>query len=205
VSKYIYSKALGSGLQDLAKSHLETLRKWAGHPVHIAAENVVALKNPTLEDFDEHFTRVGGGYTEPLGPFPFKTAWDYYQWASSLHLTGDIRVPFLAINATDDPVVQRCPTKAGGNGYVALGLTPSGGHLGWFESDGIFGTKRWVSRPVLEWLRAVGEDLAYDGPTGTEIYVEDGFFREVGREKFGCKEIEGDDIVGQNEPSLTTT
>ena len=52
-----------------------------------------------------------------------------------------------------------------------------------------------MQRPVLEWLRAVGEDLVYDPdrPAGAEIYEEDGFLKEVGRGYFGCKEIE--DVV----------
>jgi uncharacterized protein len=175
----------------LARFHAKTSSQWTGHPFCDALEAACSLERPTLEEFDHRFTRIGGGYAKPHGPFPFNTAWDYYTWASSLHMIGDIRVPFLAINATDDPVVQRYPTEVGGSGYVALGLTPSGGHLGWFESDGLFRTKRWVTKPVLEWLRAVGEDLAFDGPIGAEIYEEDGFLKEVGREHFGCKEVEG--------------
>jgi predicted alpha/beta-fold hydrolase len=165
-------------------------------------DSLRALKRrPTIAEFDERFTCFVGGYSKPHGSFPFDGAWEYYRHASSLHVIEDIRVPFLAISATDDPVVQRYPTKAGGNGLVAVGLTPSGGHLGWFESDikfssssplaSLFGTRRWVHKPVLEWLRAVGEDLAYDPdrPTGAEIYEEDGFLKEVGCGHLGCKEI----------------
>jgi predicted alpha/beta-fold hydrolase len=195
ISKYVYSRALGDNLLKIAKLHSKTIRTWVGHPISTALDAVLGLNRPTLEEFDTEFTRIAGGYVKPHGPFPFDTAWDYYTWASSLHMLPDVRVPFLAISSTDDPVVQRVPTQAGGNGYVALSLTAGGGHLGWFESDGLWKTKRWINRPVLEWLRAVGEDLIYGGPTGPEIYEESGFLKEVGREHFGCKEVEGGGFV----------
>jgi predicted alpha/beta-fold hydrolase len=66
-----------------------------------------------------------------------------------LHTVG---VPLLAINSADDPVVRALPEDAGENGLVALVATYGGGHLGWFEGgEGLFGLRRWITRPVLVW------------------------------------------------------
>lgn len=131
-----------------------------------------------------------------------------------------IRVPFLAINASDDPIVMYNPTEETEKSMTsALAVTPHGGHLGWFHGGsfltGLFGRglppDRWVRKPVLEFLKACAEDYVPDtrygmGRNGGDRFERDGFVLEKGREKFvGFKVIqEGLIIKGeQNEPSKT--
>ncbi|KAJ8520423.1 hypothetical protein ONZ45_g2789 [Pleurotus djamor] len=200
VGKQVYAKGMGTNLLNLLKKHVIALSKDPDHRVAKALVNALELKSPTMEEFDNTFTRVAGG-SPPT--FPFETAADYYQWASSHKVLGDVKIPFLAINAADDPVVQDVPMEGGDSGYVVMALTPSGGHLGWFETDQGLNVKRWVTKPVLEWLSLVGKGISLgDMPRGRPTRMcADGFLREDGRDDIGCQEIEGggtlDGVEGQ--------
>lgn len=67
-------------------------------------------------------------------------------------------MPVLAISAQDDPIVcsRGIPFSAvDDNPNLVFAVTKHGGHLGWFE--GFFRPRRWVAKPVVEFLRAVHE------------------------------------------------
>lgn len=191
----VYSSALGSNLQGIVKRHASSLSKFSDTAVGQAVEPCLALQSPTMEMFDNTFNRIAGGSSPP---FPFPTAQAYYVWASSHHILPKVRVPFLAINSKDDPIVQVLPVEAGGNEYVAFAVTEKGGHLGWFqEGKATGGLTRWFSRPVMEWLRAVGEDLEIGDRSGKSLREVDGFLKEDGRDDVGCMVIEvGGRVVG---------
>ncbi|EMD38509.1 hypothetical protein CERSUDRAFT_113689 [Gelatoporia subvermispora B] len=185
----VYSKAMAQNLQKLIRRHFTALSGFTDHPVSQTVHDVLALKSPTLVQFDDTVTRLAGGSSPP---FPFATARDYYAWAASDKVLPDIRIPFLAISSEDDPIVQLIPVDAGGNGFVALAVTKKGGHLGWFEADQRFGrVNRWIRRPVVEWIRAACEDLIPEERDRKELHILDGFVTEVGREGIGCKEVAG--------------
>jgi len=193
--KHVYSKGMGGNLQNLLKRHAKSLLADPDHRVSKALPLALGLKNPTLEKFDDTFTCVAGG-SAPT--FPFATAHDYYRWASSHSVVKDIRVPFLAINAADDPVVRHVPMDGGGNGFVIMELTPAGGHLGWFQAGDGF-VDRWTTKPVLEWLKLTGEDIVHPKGQYGRLYVdEDGYLREKGTPHLGCKEIEGGGLIDGN-------
>lgn len=187
VGKHIYSKGMGGNLQNLLRKHEASLTADPTHYVAIAAKNVLALKNPTLEQFDEAFTRIGGG---PPPHFPFPSADAYYIWGSSDKMIPKITVPFLAINADDDPVVTRVPMEGVDNGLAAIRLTKGGGHLGWFQAGDGF-VDRWTNRPVLEWLKLMGEDIVTEQESkAPRLFVdEEGWLREEGKPHLGSKEI----------------
>jgi predicted alpha/beta-fold hydrolase len=191
--RFVYSQGMGGNLLKLLQKHSAELSKYPDHIIAPALARGLSLKTPTMEDFDQAFTRVGGGSSPP---FPFDSSDDYYAWASSHKVLPDIKVPFLAVNAADDPIVQEVPVDAGGTGWVTMVLTPKGGHLGWFERALPSGeVPRWITKPVLEWLKLNGEDIVYEGTKGRPLYEEDGFIKEVGRPGLGCKEIEGGGII----------
>jgi predicted alpha/beta-fold hydrolase len=183
---------MGRNLVNLLKRHVDTLAKDPDHDVAKAAAVTIGLTKPTINMFDEHFTRIAGGSSPP---WPFASAHDYYEYASSHKMLSAVRVPLLAINAADDPVVQDVPMDAGGNGWVIMALTPYGGHLGWFESDEAWGVKRWITRPVMEWLRATGTNLVRAVPHWRPLHNEGGFLKEVGTDRLGCKELDRSDII----------
>ena len=166
------------------------------HIVAQAAKAALALKNPTLDEFDEAFTRVAGG-PAPRWPFPNVDA--YYGWCSSDKIVPQIRVPFLAINADDDPVVKHVPMDGGGNNFVVMTLTKGGGHLGWFQAGPGY-VDRWTTKPVIEWLKIMGQDLVQDlTQKGRRLFTDvDGFLREEGREELGIKVIGGGVIIDGN-------
>jgi uncharacterized protein len=191
----VYAKAMGTNLLGLVKANAEELARNANDSMMMALHDTLQLTTPTLEEFDQSFSRIVG---ENKPPYPFETAMDYYAWSSSHKLLNKVQIPFLAINSADDPIVQDVPTDVDGNGWVALAVTSGGGHLGWFESTpGTFTQlKRWITKPVTEWLRAVGEDLVHETPRGPPLDEVDGFIKEVGgRDDLGCKEVEGGELV----------
>jgi uncharacterized protein len=183
---------MGVNVQSVIKQHVKVLSK---DPDTLMAKRVaatLAMKYPRLDEVDHSFTRFIGG-TSP--PFPFDSVVHYYTWASSHKVLGDIRVPFFTLNATDDPVVRFVPDDAAGNGFVAISLTRRGGHLGWYEASGRTGeVRRWIKKPVLEWLRAFGEDVVHEVQRGLPSHEVDGFLKEVGRDDIGIKEV--DDEAG---------
>ncbi|KAF8636529.1 hypothetical protein AX17_003342 [Amanita inopinata Kibby_2008] len=188
LGRHVYAKGMGTNLLNVVKKNLKGLTSDPNHIVAKAVTTVLTLKDPTLDEFDSKFTRIAGGSSPP---FPFETSDDYYQWASSHHVIGGIRVPYLAINAVDDPVVRHVPLEAMENGYVVMELTAGGGHLGWFQSISGLSVERWTTKPVLEWLKLVGDEMLYDAVhVGPTIYQDqDGFLREEGKPHLGCREL----------------
>ena len=181
---------MGGNLQKLLRRHSASIMSDPTNIVAVAAKHALSLKNPTLGEFDEAFIRIAGG-GPPHFPFPSSTA--YYVWASSDQVLPQIRRPFLAINADDDPVVRHVPMDQHGNGFVVIRLTRGGGHLGWFTAGDGF-VDRWTTKPVLEWLKLMAEDVVMDDTKekAPKFYVdEEGWLREEGRPHLGCKELEG--------------
>ncbi|KZT05357.1 AB-hydrolase YheT [Laetiporus sulphureus 93-53] len=185
----VYSAGMGQNLQGIIRQHAHRLVTFTDHPVSKAVETTLALDKPPIRLFDQYMTRLIGG-SSPL--FPMPTSLHYYEWASCHTVLPGIKVPFLAINDSDDPIVQcEPPYDVGGNGFVALAVTKKGGHLGWFESAGGLQAKRWVTKPIIEWLSAVGEDMVTEFRAGKPMREVDGFLKEEGRDDIGCMEIEG--------------
>lgn len=188
--RHIYSKSLGGNLLRLLKRHLHSVTKDPNHYIARAACVALELKNPTLAEFDQAFTRVAGG---PQPQFPFPDSDAYYVGCSTHDLLDRVTVPLLSINAADDPVVHQVPMDGGGNGLVTMVLTAGGGHLGWFKS-GKKGIDRWTTEPVLEWLKVFGERVEHESvSTGRRIFTDgDGWTREEGREEYlGFMELVG--------------
>jgi predicted alpha/beta-fold hydrolase len=189
----LYSKALGANILHLLRSHLDALAKMPPSKATPYITRLLGMRTPTLKDVDEHATRfVGGG--PPM--FPCSSADDYYRKASSHFYLPHIRIPFLAINTEDDPIVAENPiAEVKQSKWVALAVTKHGGHLGWFEG-GWFGglwsgpPPRWVNKPVIEWLRASAEELGKEfDARGAGTWEKDGYVLEDGREDVGYRVI----------------
>ncbi|KAJ9107885.1 hypothetical protein QFC19_002628 [Naganishia cerealis] len=163
-----------------------------------------------LRDVDEVVTaQLGGLRKENGGVFPFAGADDYYRWASSEKFITNIRRPLLAINAFDDPVIdgRSLPIEAiQSSTHVVLAVTPSGGHLGWF--DGPFASKpgsdpkktgypqqRWIVKPVSEFFDSVVNALELNKISEKEELTE----RMVNKDDDGWEWVQGSegDIYGR--------
>lgn len=183
---------MGSNLQNVLKRHYKALTLDPDHFVGQAAAKAIALKNPTLEEFDDSFTRIAGG---PSPVFPFPSSKEYYRSMSSHHILRDVQVPYLAISAADDPIIRHVPVDGGGNPFVVMTLTSGGGHLGWFQAGGKDYVDRWTTRPVLEWLRLMGDDAVHS-PRGRNVFVdEEGWLREEGQPHLGCLELFEEGVI----------
>jgi hypothetical protein len=79
------------------------------------------------------------------------------------HDNADAR-PTLVVNAFDDPIIDGTSlpiTQIASSSHVYGAITGGGGHLGWFE--GPRAAKRWILRPVSEWLTAAYRDMPRAG------------------------------------------
>lgn len=196
--RQIYSKALGHNLKAVLQLHLATFEASPESKVNSAIQELMEQRQTTLYDFDSRITRQIGGSSPP---FPFPRAEDYYVWASSHHVLGDIRVPHLCLNALDDPIVGVLPIDEGADAlgpWVVFGTTKKGGHLGWFEEGSSSEhPNRWYRRPTLEWLKTMGEVVVSSGRDLPQIKEVDGYLREVGNDRIGCKVVgDGGHVIG---------
>jgi len=183
---------MATNLINLVRRNLDGLAKFPDHMIAEHIPTVLNLKNATLEDFDDNFTRIAGGAPPD---FPFATAQDYYKWGSSHNVVSKIRVPYLAINSADDPIVQHVPMNGGGNGMVVMALTAHGGHLGWFQPGSVGTVDRWIKTPVLEWMTLIADVVVRPSSAQSpRVYIEDGYYREEGRDG-GCRAVEGGGLV----------
>lgn len=195
VHRYIYAKALGANLRRLISRHVDSIMKFPDSKLAQSLPELFSHKSLTLKKFDNLITIHSGG-TSP--PFPFANADDYYMYASSHRVLGDVRIPFLAINSDDDPIVKYIPTYEADNKWVALVVTRGGGHMGWFERTGNK-VRRWIRQPALEWFKATVEKIEAPHRPVHNIRLEDGWLVESDREDLGCKDIgEGGRIEGTN-------
>lgn len=208
-NRLIFSRALGSNVASLVKSHIPSLEKMPPSLLSAEIPTILAMKKPALEELDEHVVRICGGSSPP---FPFATATDYWEWASSHQKIPGIAVPFLAVNAVDDPIVAVIPyEESSQNPWMCLVTTRYGGHLGWYEG-GLLGRKgkpphRWLKKPVLEWFAAIldiRDDLgAGSGPeNGNKREERDGFVVEVGHPLIGYRVLQTGLEIGGNNSEL---
>ena len=91
------------------------------HP-HLREKGFLA-KPKSFPQFDEHYTAPTHGYS---------SAWDYYHRASSRGFIPNIRLPFLLLNAMNDPFVPASlfPKRMGSTDNVVLEQPTDGGHVG---------------------------------------------------------------------------
>ena len=177
------------------------MAKFEDHPLAGVLDEMLNATSPYLFEFDNTITKLVGGSAPH---FPFKTHRDYYAWARSDNVIQNIRIPFLGLQSSDDPIIRHTPPDCAGNGWVVLGWTRRGGHLGWFEYESNGQLRRWVRKPVLEWFKAIidltdlGEDGNIRGRVSKPFGIVDGFLREEGKEQFGVREIAGygGEVVG---------
>ncbi|GJJ12386.1 hypothetical protein Clacol_006628 [Clathrus columnatus] len=185
----IYSRALAQSIQAKVKENLNIMRQECSQDVLLHIDTLLKAKNPQVILVDEHVTRFLGGSSTP---FPLASAKDYYRWASCIDQVSNIRVPFLAINALDDPISSTVPVPLPEEAaHTILATTANGGHLGWFEGGGVgwWETKRWIKNPIVEWVRATGEELVSQTLPDVAVMIKDGFTCLESKPEVGFKEI----------------
>lgn len=105
------------------------------------------LKRPRdFPHFDELYTAPVHGYT---------SAWDYYRRASSRSHLADIRVPFLLLNAANDPFVPAWlfPKPREVSDWVYLEQPEDGGHVG-FVTGPFPGRLDWLPERLCRFFQS---------------------------------------------------
>ncbi|TAG05376.1 MAG: alpha/beta fold hydrolase [Betaproteobacteria bacterium] len=123
-------------------------RRMQTHP-HLREKGFLATPK-SFPQFDEHYTAPTHGYT---------SAWDYYHRASSRGFIAKIRVPFLLLNAMNDPFVPASlfPNDAEMPDNVTLEQPKDGGHVG-FVTAGFPGKLDWLAKRLTAFFSAAGAD-----------------------------------------------
>ncbi|KAH8176953.1 alpha/beta hydrolase fold domain-containing protein [Sarocladium implicatum] len=136
LGREVYLRVMGSSMRELADIHKEPLTKYT-------TIDMEHLKTCTyLNEFDAAVQCPTWGYP---------TAGAYYRDSSSSESVLAIRIPFLAIQAVDDPIAvkEALPYDEFKQNPNTVMLTTSlGGHLCWFESGG----GRWHAKPVCNFF-----------------------------------------------------
>ncbi|KAI0898005.1 AB-hydrolase YheT [Annulohypoxylon nitens] len=136
IGHHLYQRVLGNSMRALAMKHKDELEKYTN------IDTTSLFSHKFLYEFDR-------AYQCPTWGYPTEEA--YYRDASSSDSLLAVRIPLLAINATDDPIASNLSIpyiEAASNPYTVLCTTSLGGHLGWFEIGG----GRWHGKPVCNFL-----------------------------------------------------
>ncbi|KAM0287402.1 hypothetical protein ACHAQH_000352 [Verticillium albo-atrum] len=143
LGKEVYQRVMGSNMRNLIVGHKDSLSKFTD----LDYERIE--KATYIYEFDREVQCASWGY-------PTEDA--YYRDASSSDAVLAIKIPFLALHSTDDPIavedaIPYQEFKA--NPYTVLCTTSLGGHLCWFEMGG----GRWHSKPVSNFLNRMAFDI----------------------------------------------
>ncbi|KAF2268908.1 medium-chain fatty acid ethyl ester synthase/esterase 1 [Lojkania enalia] len=150
LGREVYSKAMGRNMMGLFEQHKEQI-----------------LKNPKIDEkrvrtckYLHEFDRV---IQAPTWGYPTEGA--YYRDSQSVDALTAIRIPFLGINAEDDPIsfIEAIPYEEfKQNPYIVLCTTNWGGHLSWFGLGG----KRWFATAISAFLTKVHNDIDFEALDG---------------------------------------
>lgn len=148
----VYSKTMGGSMKRLFEQHVEQISK--NPRIDVAAVRACTY----LHEFDRTVQCATWGYP---------TEGAYYRDASSVDSLLAIRIPFLTVQAEDDPIAHReaipyqefCQTP-----YGVLLTTSWGGHLGWFELGG----GRWFVKPIINFLNKMVGEVDLEAPLQVE-------------------------------------
>ncbi|CAG5131218.1 unnamed protein product [Candidula unifasciata] len=106
----------------------------------------------TIAELDEAYTRRRHGY---------ESVEEYYHHNSCFSVLSNVQIPFLVVNAEDDPIVPtallECPLQAAKSlSNMIFVLTKHGGHLGFYEK-GILrpNSLTWMDRLIIEYANAI--------------------------------------------------
>lgn len=136
-----------------------------GHAAQVEKNSNIDMervrKTTYLHEFDREVQAPTWGYP---------TEGAYYRDASSVDVLLAVRIPLLAINATDDPIAanETIPYEEfKQNPYAVLCTTSLGGHLSWFEGNG--DGPRWHARPAVNFLNAMAREVDLDSVVPREV------------------------------------
>lgn len=139
-------------LPSLEKFREENVAKHTSNAHVFTKENMKKAKAfQTTAEFDDTFTAPYMG---------FNSAVEYYSNAGSINRLPNIKIPLLAINSEDDPVVGETSKNLQNvilnNENVMYISTSLGGHLAYLTSD----NDSFITEPVAQYLSSFEKHLA---------------------------------------------
>ncbi|GAO19775.1 hypothetical protein UVI_02044210 [Ustilaginoidea virens] len=150
IGREVYLRIMGmhpvAALRGLVETQKDALLKYS----NLDLPSIAKVKY--LHEFDREVQCPTWGY-------PTETA--YYRDASSTDAVLNIRIPFVALHATDDPIAVReaLPYEEFRlNPNTVMVTTSLGGHLCWFELGGA----RWHPKPVCNFLNHLAFQVDLD-------------------------------------------
>lgn len=156
-ARRLCSKSIVKFLVRTVEVNMPALEKYSslnnGNVTHVfTSENLKRAKNfNTTVEFDDTFTAPYMG---------FKNAVEYYSNAGSINRLPNIKIPLLAINAEDDPVVGETSKNLEklvlNNENVMYIKTSLGGHLAYLTSD----NDSWITKPIGEYFESFEKNIA---------------------------------------------
>ncbi|MBE0657481.1 MAG: alpha/beta fold hydrolase [Bryobacteraceae bacterium] len=117
------------------------LRRHMGAPERFPLNGLDRVS--TIYGFDDQFTAPH---------FGFGTAANYYKTQSALNFVAGIRVPTLAIQAKDDPMIPfglYSDPRLASNPAIGLRAVGHGGHLGFISRRQ---PRFWLDRVIIQWI-----------------------------------------------------
>ncbi|KOS19685.1 putative esterase [Escovopsis weberi] len=146
MGKEVYLRLMGWAMKDYVNKNRKELKQ------HTSLDLAAIDKVTYLCEFDRA-TQC------PLWGYPSEEA--YYRDASSTDAVLNIKIPFMALSATDDPIAlkQGLPVQEiQQNPNTILVTTSLGGHLCWFE----YGGTRWHTRPICNFFNYFANNVDLD-------------------------------------------
>jgi uncharacterized protein len=164
-----FNKAVYSGnfLQSLKKkAERQYLRFGTENPDFIDIKTIRSCTK--IGDFDQ-------AYIVPI--YGFKDKFDYYTQSASKQYLNKIRVPTIAINAIDDPLVDEftLPTEKDdvGTAPVRLIYTETGGHCGYLAQESpTLPAHGWISEELSRVLDHIHAETTGTSPNPGMIVSE---------------------------------
>ncbi|KAG9195809.1 hypothetical protein G6011_00930 [Alternaria panax] len=153
---HIYSRTMGKNLMGLFKQHREQILQNPG------IDEKALLASKYLHEFDRHVQCPTWGYP---------TEGAYYRDSQSVDAVLAIRIPFLGINAEDDPISNKAGLPCQEvlqNPNTLLCTTDWGGHLGSFQLGG----GRWFATAAASFLQKVYAEVDFDAMAGKGVDEE---------------------------------
>ncbi|KAJ5657988.1 uncharacterized protein N7484_001637 [Penicillium longicatenatum] len=148
IGREVYSKTMGTSMKALFERHVDQIS-------HNPRIDVEAVRNITyLHEFDRALQCPAWGYP---------TEGAYYRDAASTDMMLNIRIPFMCLQAEDDPIASREALpfhEMTQTPYGVMVTTSWGGHLGWFEIGG----SRWFAKPVNNFLNMMAKEIDHQIP-----------------------------------------
>ncbi|KAF2688915.1 AB-hydrolase YheT [Lentithecium fluviatile CBS 122367] len=152
----VYSKTMGGNMRKLFLRHKKELLK------NEVLDGEAIEKCRYLYEFDRVVQAPTWGYP---------TQGAYYRDAASVDAVLAIKIPFLAINAEDDPISQDSAIpyeEFKQNPYTVLCTTNWGGHLSWFQLGG----KRWFATAISAFLTKMHDEVDLTDSEEEEVQEE---------------------------------